>query len=66
MQTIMDRLAQEPVVLRTGIAAVLNLLVVAGLIDVGLSDGVLAAILGIINIVLIVSARQKVTPVDKD
>jgi hypothetical protein len=63
MSKIIERLAGEPVAVRGAIAAVLNLLVVSGVIDTGASEAVEAAVLGVVSLFLIVSARQRVTPV---
>lgn len=63
---IVERLAKlnytEPVVVRMGLGAVLNVLVVSGAFTVGTSTAVQAAVLGTLNLVLLVTTRQAVTP----
>lgn len=63
MQAIINRLRREPIISRAGLAAVLNVLVVAGIIDTGASEAIESAALALVNAVLIFSARGKVTPV---
>lgn len=65
MSRIADRLAAEPVAIRAGVAAVLNLLVISKIVDLEVSAGIEAAALAVINILLIASARSKVTPNDQ-
>ena len=63
MQAIIDRLRREPLVSRVGLAAILNVLVVAQVIDPDVSSEIEAAALGVVNVLLMLSARGKVTPV---
>jgi hypothetical protein len=63
MNAVLRRLRHEPVLSRAGLAAVLNVLVVSGLIDTGGSDAISAAILAVVNVVAVVGARARVTPV---
>jgi hypothetical protein len=63
MNAILHRIRREPVVSRAGLAAVLNVLVVSGLIDAGGSDAVSAVVLALVNVVAVVGARARVTPV---
>lgn len=63
MQAIIDRLRREPLVSRVGLAAILNVLVVAQVIDPDVSSEIEATVLGAVNVLLMLSARGKVTPV---
>lgn len=62
MNKIVKRLSREPIISRVGLAAVLNVLVISGVIDTGAAEGVEAAVLALVNAVTLVSARQSVTP----
>lgn len=64
MQAIIDRLRREPIFTRLGLAAVLNLLVVAGVISPDVSTELEVAVLAAVNALLLLSGRQAVTPVD--
>ena len=60
MNEIIDRLRNEPVLVTTFVGAVLNLLIVFG---VPIDDEQKLAIIVVLNAVLAVFARSKVTPV---
>jgi hypothetical protein len=60
LQGILDKIANEPVVVTTIIGAVLSLLIVFG---VPISDEQKLAILGVVTAVLALFARSQVTPV---
>lgn len=66
MRKILERLYAEPVAVRGAIAAVLNVLVVSGVLDVAASskvDEVVQALgLVVANLALILGARRRVTP----
>ena len=64
MKKIIARLKREPVLTRAGLAAVLNVLVVSGLIDTGMSDAIQVAVVDVVGVGLALAARQKVTPVE--
>lgn len=64
MSKLIARLRREPVVSRAGLAAVLNLLVVSGVIDTGAAEAVETAVLAVVNAALIISARKRVSPVE--
>jgi hypothetical protein len=63
MNAIIARIRREPVVSRAGLAAVLNVLVVSGLIDTGGSDAITTAVLAVVNVAAVIGARGRVTPV---
>jgi hypothetical protein len=63
MQKIIDRLKREPIVSRVGLAAILNVLVIAGVIDTGSSEELEGVALGVANLVAIFSARGLTVPV---
>jgi hypothetical protein len=65
MQKIIDKIRNEPIVSRVGLAAVLNVLVVAGVIDPDVSTEIEVAVLSAVNVILILAGRAKVTPVAK-
>lgn len=62
MQKLIKRLKREPIVSRAGLAAILNVLVIAGVIDTGASEAVEAAVLAAIDAVALIAARAKVRP----
>jgi hypothetical protein len=62
MKKIVTRLKREPIISRIGLAAVLNVLVVAGVIDTGAAESVEGAVLAVISAATILSARSRVTP----
>lgn len=64
MKNIIARLKREPIISRVGLAAVLNVLVIAGVIDTGASEELEGVVLGIANLVAIFASRAKVTPVE--
>lgn len=65
MRKVIKRLRREPIVSRVGLAAILNVLVVAGVIDTGAAESIETAALAVINAVAIVSARRRTTA-DRD
>lgn len=60
--TFLDRLAFEPVAVRAAVAAVLTFLVASGAIDSGAAESLEVAVVAVLNVVLIASARSSVTP----
>lgn len=62
MDNIIHRLRSEPVVLRVALAAVLDVLVVGGIIDVSDSEALEAAIVAAVNLTAAFSARRAVRP----
>lgn len=63
MTAILRRIRREPVISRAGLAAVLNLLVVSGVLDADGSTALEAAVLGVVNAAALLSARAHVTPI---
>lgn len=63
MQKIIDRLKREPIVSRVGLAAILNVLVIAGVIDTGASDEVEGVVLGVATLLSMFAARGRTLPV---
>ena len=61
MKSLIDRLKREPILSRAGLAAILNVLVLAGVIDTGVAEGIETAVLAVVNAILLASARGKVT-----
>lgn len=64
MESIIARLKREPVVLRVALVAILDVLVVAGVIDPPASEAVVAAVVAAANLLAALSARGKVRPVE--
>jgi hypothetical protein len=63
MDKIIETIRNEPIVSRLGLAAILNVLVVAQVIDVDVSKEIEATALAVVNLLLLLSGRSKVTPV---
>jgi hypothetical protein len=61
MSKVLERLRREPIVSRVGLAAVLNVLVVSGVLDTQAAGAVEAAVLATANALLILGARKRVT-----
>lgn len=63
MKNVIDRLKREPIVTRVGLAAILNVLVIAGVIDTGASEEVEGAVLGVATLLSMFAARGRARPV---
>lgn len=59
---VKEKLTTEPVVVRTLIAGVLGYLVAAGIIDTALADSAETVLVALAGVLLVGSARSKVTP----
>lgn len=62
MESLLQRLADEPVALRAAVAACLNYLVVSGVIGAPISEAFETAALALMNLALVASARSRVKP----
>jgi hypothetical protein len=57
-----NKLKTEPVIIRSIIAGALAFLVAAGIIDTGLSETLEAVLTGLVDVLIVGSARQVVIP----
>jgi hypothetical protein len=62
MKNVIERLRREPILSRVGLAAILNVLIVGGVIDPSESAAVETALLAVVNAVALFAGRKAVTP----
>lgn len=63
---MIENLRREPVVLRAFVAALVSYLVLADVLDTGAGEALEAVVVALVDLVLLVSARQAVAPVKPD